>query len=55
MKNFRGLSNLALTAGLLALCSVPVALRAQEAPQTAPEGSSELRLQRINTAMNWPA
>ena len=41
MKNFRGLSNLALTAGLLALCSVPVALRAQEAPQTDPQGSAQ--------------
>jgi Spy/CpxP family protein refolding chaperone len=39
MKTFRAISNVALTAGLLAVCSLPGAVRAQEAPQTDPQGS----------------
>lgn len=41
MKTFRAISNLALTAGLLAVCSLPGAVRAQEAPQTDPQGSMQ--------------
>jgi Spy/CpxP family protein refolding chaperone len=41
MKTFRALSNLALTAGLVAVCSLAGAVRAQEAPQTDPQGSMQ--------------
>jgi Spy/CpxP family protein refolding chaperone len=41
MKTFRAISNLALTAGLLAVCSAPGAVRAQEAPQADPQGSMQ--------------
>ena len=41
MKTFRALSNLALTAGLVAVCSLPGAVRAQEAPQADPQGSMQ--------------
>jgi Spy/CpxP family protein refolding chaperone len=41
MKTFRAISNLALTAGLLAVCSLPGAVRAQEAPQADPQGSMQ--------------
>jgi Spy/CpxP family protein refolding chaperone len=41
MKTFRAISDLALTAGLLAVCSLPGAVRAQEAPQADPQGSMQ--------------
>ena len=41
MKTFRAISNLALTAGLLAACSLPGVVRAQEAPQADPRGSMQ--------------
>lgn len=41
MKTFRAIANLALTAGLLAVCSLPGAVRAQEAPQADPQGSMQ--------------
>jgi Spy/CpxP family protein refolding chaperone len=39
MKN--KLTQLALTAGLLALCSIPAAVQAQEAPQADPQGTMQ--------------
>jgi Spy/CpxP family protein refolding chaperone len=41
MKTFRAILNLALAAGLLAVCSLPGAVRAQEAPQADPQGSMQ--------------
>jgi Spy/CpxP family protein refolding chaperone len=39
MKTFRTFTQLALTAGMLALCSVPATVRAQEAPQSDSQGA----------------
>ena len=41
MRNSRTLQQLAITAGLLALCSLPLTTRAQEAPQTDPQGAMQ--------------
>jgi Spy/CpxP family protein refolding chaperone len=41
MKNFRTFTQLALIAGVLAMCSVPATVRAQEAPQSDPQGSMQ--------------
>jgi len=41
MNYFRSLKQVAATAGLLALCSLPVALRAQELQQGNPQGSAQ--------------
>jgi Spy/CpxP family protein refolding chaperone len=41
MKTIRTFTQLALTAGLLALCSVPATVRAQEAPQSDPQGAMQ--------------
>src|ERR1700722_11158721 len=41
MKTFRALSNLALTAGLVAVCSLAGAVRHQVAPQADPQGSMQ--------------
>ncbi|MGA2810511.1 MAG: hypothetical protein ABSG16_03865 [Candidatus Acidiferrum sp.] len=45
MKNFRTMKRLALSAGLLALCSVP-AVRAQQSPQSDPGQQAPQRAQR---------